>query len=289
VRVPSHRSITMAALKAGKAVYCEWPLGADVGQAQEMTAFARERGVSTMVGLQARSDPSLMYLRKLVADGYLGEIVTAHMTIITPGSLSRPSARAWMGDRANGANTLTIAGGHNIDAIAFCLGDFVAVSGKVVTRINQVKASDTDEMLALSSPDNVLVTGTLGDGAVVSIHVASVPYQGSGGWRLDVYGTEGTIFASGAQANYSPEPIRLLGAKGSEKMAELPIPDEFVLVPEGTPQGAPYNLAQAYTRLSDAWRSGQPVEPDFETGVRLHRLLAAMEQASDEGRTVTVE
>src|SRR5713226_4774814 len=50
VRVPYHHEIVMAALEAGKHVYCEWPLGANVAQAVEIAELAAKRRVHTMVG-----------------------------------------------------------------------------------------------------------------------------------------------------------------------------------------------------------------------------------------------
>src|SRR5919106_3224258 len=70
VRVPSHYEPTKAALEAGKHVYCEWPLGRTTEEAIELAELARSRGLKTAVGLQARVDPALMYLKELVASGY---------------------------------------------------------------------------------------------------------------------------------------------------------------------------------------------------------------------------
>ena len=51
VRVPGHHALVMSALGAGKAVFCEWPLGATVAEAEDMATLARERSVATIVGL----------------------------------------------------------------------------------------------------------------------------------------------------------------------------------------------------------------------------------------------
>ncbi len=51
VKVPHHRELVTAALTAGKAVYCEWPLGRDLGDARAMAALAAEQGVRTVAGL----------------------------------------------------------------------------------------------------------------------------------------------------------------------------------------------------------------------------------------------
>ena len=89
VKVPSHRDVVVAALKAGKNVYCEWPLGANLREAEEMTALAARQGVRAMIGLQARGDPTLRYLRELIADDYLGEVVAVNMSMFTGGVLDR--------------------------------------------------------------------------------------------------------------------------------------------------------------------------------------------------------
>ena len=54
VKVPHHYRLTMDALEAGRHVYTEWPLGANLREAREMTDLARAKGVRTMVGLQER-------------------------------------------------------------------------------------------------------------------------------------------------------------------------------------------------------------------------------------------
>src|SRR2546422_1111298 len=132
VRVPSHKDLVMAGLHANKAVFCEWPLGATLAEAQEMATCAKARGLTTMVGLQARSDPTLMYARDLIHEGYIGEVLTVNLRVISQQVLERGAGRIWQGDRTNGANTLTIAGGH---ANRECVGAVRAVDRKS-TRLN---------------------------------------------------------------------------------------------------------------------------------------------------------
>ena len=79
VRVPLHHEMVMAALEAGKHVYCEWPLGVTVAEAEEMAGKAREKGVVHMVGLQLRNNPALLRLKELIAEGYVGEVLSVRM------------------------------------------------------------------------------------------------------------------------------------------------------------------------------------------------------------------
>src|SRR5262245_64873641 len=75
VRVPGHRELVMAGLEAGKAVLCEWPLGATLAEAQEMAALARQRSLGTVIGLQGRSDPAILSASDLIKQGHIGQVL----------------------------------------------------------------------------------------------------------------------------------------------------------------------------------------------------------------------
>ena len=128
VRVPGHRDLVMGGLQAGKAVFCEWPLGANLAEAKEMADLAGQRSVKSAVGLQARSEPAILYARDLIKEGFIGEVLTANLITVAQAQLQRGPGRIWQGVRANGANTLTIAGGHAIDALCAVLGEFAALA-----------------------------------------------------------------------------------------------------------------------------------------------------------------
>jgi len=160
VRVPGHRDLVMAGLQAGKAVLCEWPLGANLAEAQEMAGLARQRALPTIVGLQARSDPAILYARDLVQGGYIGEVLTANLNTIAQAVLQRGPGRIWQGVRANGANTLTIAGGHAIDAMCAILGEFAEVSARVSTRIPEWRTLE-GKPVPVDAPDSINVVGRM--------------------------------------------------------------------------------------------------------------------------------
>src|SRR5207247_3015177 len=79
VKVPHHRELVSAALAAGKAVYCEWPLGRDLDDARAMATLAAEQGVRTVVGLQARQAPAIEFVQELLKAGYVGEVLSTTM------------------------------------------------------------------------------------------------------------------------------------------------------------------------------------------------------------------
>ena len=287
VRVPLHHSMVMAALEAGKHVFCEWPLGANLQEAKEMAALAQSKGVRHMVGLQARGDPALRHLKELLVEGYAGEVLTCNMSMFLPGMLQKDSGRAWMADVKNGAHTLSIATGHSIDVVCFCIGEFNEVSCRVNTQVPQLDIRDTGERIEVTAPDNVLVAGVLDNGAVASVDVAAVPWHGTG-WRMEVYGREGTLVASSDQMVQFGN-IRLHGGRRQDAgLVELPVPDGLAAVSPEVPEGEPRNVAHLYRHLGEAIRSDGDAEPDFNLAETRHRLLDAIQRSSDHGQQVSL-
>src|SRR2546426_3647664 len=287
VRVPLHHQMVRAALAAGKQVFCEWPLGANLAEAEEMANLARSQGLRTMVGLQARGDPVLLRIQELVSEGYVGEILSCNMVMFLPALLQRGLERAWMADQAAGANTLSISAGHAIDVLCFCVGEFTEVLSYVTTRVPVWETAEPGKTVGVTAPDNVLVSGVLTNGAVASVHVATVPWHGTG-WRMEVYGREATLVASSEQmVQYAH--IRLQGGRGEDgALQALPVPDRLTWVSAEVPQRPPLNVAQMYHRLGEAIREGREAQPDFDVAGKRHCLLDAMQRASDRGARVPV-
>jgi predicted dehydrogenase len=142
---------------------------------QRTSSLATLRGTSglvTAVGLQARVNPAVMHVKELIEAGFVGEVMAVHVSLLREGVLSRPSHRTWQRDAELGAHTLTIATGHKVDAMRFVTGDFRRLSAMVATQPRQWLDTGTNTLLDVTSPDNMLLSGQLLNGAVVSVHIA---------------------------------------------------------------------------------------------------------------------
>src|SRR5207249_217798 len=135
VKVPHHFELATAALNAGKAVYCEWPLGNGLKEAESLAALAKKKGVVAVTGLQARSAPPVAYVRDLIEQGYVGEVLST--TLIGSGMGWGPTVEpynAYMNDKKNGATMLSIGLGHAADALCYCLGEVRELSATMTMR-----------------------------------------------------------------------------------------------------------------------------------------------------------
>lgn len=284
VKAPMHHGITMAALQARKPVITEWPLGANLAETEEMAAGAAKAGVPTMVVLQGRAGPAILYLKELIETGYVGRVLSCFIYRHTPGQ-GWTSENAWVLDRTRGGHSLSIHTGHTLDTMASMLGEFKELSAYVRAQNSPVRLADTKAEVAVTSPDHVLVQGVLESGALATVHVGSVPGFATGG-RLEVYGTEGMLLATATESLHRGD-VTVMGSRGGEAPKVLPVPDRHRWVPAGVPKGPPLNVAQLYFAFAQALDAGKPASPDFEAAARRYRLLDAIARASDTGRRIT--
>jgi predicted dehydrogenase len=285
VRVPAHLALSKAALEAGKHVYCEWPLGANTKEAEELAALARRKKLLTMVGLQRRASPAYLYMRELIKDGYVGEMLSVNMTMMGSGVLTRTSDRTWQRDAKLGANPLTITFGHAIDAVCMVVGELTEVSAVVSTQVKQWFETDTKKYVDTTAPDNIMIQGRLENGALISANVGVQPYHGSG-YRFEIYGRDGTLMMiGGGEAGQEASRKIVGGEKDDKELKELPVPERLKWVPDAVrKEGRAYDVGQMWVNFAKAIRGGQGVEPDFDHAVRRHRMLDAIVRASETGQ-----
>jgi predicted dehydrogenase len=288
VKVPYHLELATAALDAGKAVYCEWPLGNGLDEAETLAALAKKQGVLAVAGLQARSAPAVAFVRDLIKQGYVGEVLST--TLIGSGMGWGPTVEpynAYLSDKKNGATMLSIALGHAADALCYCLGEVRELSATTTMRRKTFTIAGTGESKPMNAEDQVGVSGLLEGGAAFSIH-----YRGgvSRGTNLlwEINGTEGDLqlTAAGGQAQIFELDVR--GGKGAQPSLELmPVPEEYRWAPPQVP-GPSTNVAQAYARFARDYREGTHFCPTFEDAVTRHRMLNAIETAAATGQRQTL-
>jgi predicted dehydrogenase len=290
VKVPHHRELVSAALAAGKAVYCEWPLGRDLDGARAMAALAAEHELRTIVGLQARQAPAIGFVQELLRDGYVGEVLSTTMvgTSVPGGVVVKPNA--YMLDKRNGANVLTVAVGHCLDTLNHVLGEFADLSAVSDLRRPHISIEGTGEQIVKTAPDQVAVIGTLTSGATASVHVREAVAGGTG-FLWEINGAEGTLRITADAAYPEIFPLTVAGAQGRNELAELAVPAALTQKwPTLTSlEGAPaYNVGRAYAAFAADIDEGTHTVPDFTDAVRRHELIAAIERSAALGERVAV-
>jgi len=288
VKVPHHRELVSAALAAGKAVYCEWPLGRDLGDARAIATLAAEQGVRTVVGLQARQAPAIGFVQELLSDGYVGEVLSTTMVgLSVPGDVvGQPNA--YMLEETNGANALTIAVGHSLDTLSYVLGEFADLSALSDLRRPLITIEETGEQIEKTAPDQIALIGTLASGPTASVHIREAVAGGTG-LLWEINGTDGTLRITADAAQPQIYPLTVAGAHGRNEPAELAAPAALTQKwPALTSlEGAPAdNVGRAYAAFAADIDNGTHTVPDFADAVRRHQVIAAIERSAASGERV---
>ena len=283
VKVPYHKELVIAALEAGKHVYCEWPLGNGLEEAIEMEALGKKKNVQAFVGLQSQSVPAIRYIKHLIESGYVGKVLST--SVIASGlMLKTDEANAYTLDNKNGANILTIPFGASMHALCYCLGELQELNATTATVNKFGIVVETGRKVPVTIADQIAVTGVLESGAIASIHYRGGDSKGTN-FLWEINGTEGDLVITADGGHVAFFPLTIKGAKKEQDQLEVftTIPEEFTWVGENAPEGPPFNLAQNYALLLKDMQEGTTLAPRFSDAVIRHKLLHAIEQSAKTG------
>ncbi len=297
-----HYPSAMAALERGLHVTCEKPLALSANQAREMAHMARQRGLVGMTNFPYRDNPCVQALRRLVQEGYIGELL--HITGQYNGGfgLSRPPG--WRGLRErSGAGILGDLGSHLIDLARYVTRDeFASVCAHSLTVLRNEKSGEyafkaaTDDPISVASgrnDDSCAWLAQMASGAQGVFQTSWLAYQGAEGQHqeLDASGTLGRLHFV---ANHAGTFLR--GKRAGQEHWEM-IPVEGVVAP-GPGVGCdedyfrPGRLTPTNTtyRWIEAIRQGETgVSPGLFDGLKAQQVIDAILAASRERRWVDVD
>jgi len=273
VKVPEHRAVVLAALAAGKHVYCEWPLGRDVMEAQEMSAAVRP-GIRAVVGLQGLLAPAIRGAVSLIRDGAIGKPRVLRV-FGSAGAWGEtvPPHYAYLQDKRNGASLETIGGGHTLAAVEALVGRYVEVDARTSILRATVQIQGTGESVQRTCADHMLVIGAHSSGCVSTTEVVGGTADRPA--LFELVGDRGWLRLTGKSPGaYQLSTLALTASAPVNAPAETTAP---------ALNGPTANVAEIYRHLADDLASGAQTVPDFERAVRLTRLLDAIATASSLG------
>ncbi len=276
VKVSAHAELVTAALDAGKHVYCEWPLGLNLAEAEALDEAAAKAGVHAVVGLQARFAPAATRARAMIAGGALGTIVSATLySARGKGStLDVPAWTAYTYDAAGKAGLVEVLGGHALDLVRHLLGPVRAITARTAIRSPRHRVAETGEPVPVTAADQLLAIVELDSGAVVSFHVhdseAAAPRS-----RLEISGTAGSLALTSAPES-DPWASQLqigrldlhAARPGQVPWIRVPLDDDEPAVPV-----AAANVARLYRQLAADLRDGTRRAPSFRDACDVHALI----------------
>ncbi|MET0404759.1 MAG: Gfo/Idh/MocA family oxidoreductase [Cystobacter sp.] len=281
VKVPAHRDLVLAALKAKKAVYCEAPLGATLAETEEMAAATG--ALHTAIGLQGRLNPSVRRAAELIAAGRIGRLISANVRATTFGyGPTSTSGYDYFNKRASGASFLTITTAHVLDIVEAVLGRIAEVDARTKLIWPRIQLVDTGETSLREIHDHIDLIAETTLGASVSIQVLA-GIENDPHFVMEVRGTEGSLTLKGHHLAGVQVGDLTLSASVEFEAPEAPLASGVGPTALDFWKGAAINVGEVYASLARDISAGTFETPGFAHAAHNSRLIAAVEQAAQTG------
>lgn len=264
-----HRDISIAALRAGKHVFCQARMAMNAAEAREMAEVARASGrVAALcpVPFGLSVDRTI---RRLLASGELGRVFLVRVQSLSGANLDPIAPLTWRKDhRLSGLNMLTL--GMYIEVIHRWFGWTQAVSSAQTAIITPKRRDPEGSLVDVRIPDQVLFNAEMENGISVQYLISGMARTNSD--AIEIYGerkvlrydaTADTLCELTSDGGLSPIRIR----------------------PEDAYDARHWRVERDFV---DAIRGGPEYHPDFDDGLRYMEVIQAVYDATEQQRSIKI-
>ncbi len=190
-----HKPALLAAVKAGKPVYCDKPLTGNLDEALEIERALPDPARAGQMTLQYRFYPATMRAKQLIQDGRIGEVICFRAVYLHSGNVTPGKRLSWKDMREYGAGVLYDLGSHAIDLLTWlCGAGLKDVYARQKTLYPQRPSMENPAVLAAQDTDDMtLISATLANGATGSIEVSKIATGAQDELRFEIHGTRGAL------------------------------------------------------------------------------------------------
>jgi predicted dehydrogenase len=294
----SHAEIAIAALEAGKHVLCEKPLANTVEEAEAMTAAAEKakaQGIRSMVGFTYRRVPAIGLARQLVAEGKLGTIRHVRAQYLQDWIADPEAPLSWRLDKEKaGSGALGDIGAHIIDLTQYITGDTIGeVSARLETFVKERPVAAAHSALSgtagvergpVTVDDAAVFLAQFRSGALGVFEATRFATGRKNAIRIEINGSLGSLAFDFEDMNLlhyydATEDSRTAGFRRI-LATEPDHPYVAAWWPPGHLLGYEHGFTHQVVDLVTAIAEGADPEPSFADGLRVQRVLAAVEASS---------
>jgi predicted dehydrogenase len=275
-----HKEMALAALAAGKHVWCEKPLALTAADAAELAAAAEAAGTTTLVGYNYIRSPAMAFAKKLVAEGELGAVT--YFRAIFDEDFMGPAdfPFSWRCETAKaGTGALGDIGSHLVNLAHFLVGPIVEVAAALSTAIPERRDAE-GRSRPVENDDVAEVLVRFANGAIGHIGCSRIAWGRKNGIDVELYGRAGGLRFTQERFNEIQlfRPSERADDNGFRTILTGPPHPPFGRFTPGWGHGLGFNdlkITEA-AHLLDAIANGSPAWPDFAEGHRVEAVCEAI-------------
>ena len=284
-----HAEQLLAAMKAGKHIYCDKPLVVTAREADQIAhALPAWRGIGQMT-FQNRFFPATLRARQLVEEGLIGKAIGLRAVYLHPGSVDPATPMKWKLRKSAGGGVLRDIGSHILDLADWLVGPIEAISA--TSRILHPRRPDgRGGTEAVEAEDQVVMTVRLAGGALGTLEASKISVGAEDDLRFEISGDRGALRFNLMNPDFldayslSDPDTPLGGTRGWKSIATIQrygAPAVFP-PPRSTTGWLRAHAHCLYTFLS-AVADGRQGEPSLARGIAVQRMMESAERSTETG------
>ena len=301
----THAEISIAALAAGKHVWCEKPMSTTLTDSAAMRDMAINSSAKTIIGYNYTKNPAVTHARRLIEEGHIGRVsgFFCRYDVDNEADGSRPWSWRMSRDKSGtGANGDVLS--HVISVGHYLTGSTISkvVGDIAIIHQQRADADNPDSQKTVDNDDMVSALVTFANGVKGHIGASRVTWGRKCGLRWEIHGTEGTILYDQERLNELKLFIKDTDAGDSGMGDSGAAIAGFRTILTG-PQHPPYSaflpngghslgymdvkICELHELLT-AIKSDKPVWPNFDDGLAIENVMDAVDRSALSGQWVEV-
>jgi predicted dehydrogenase len=283
----THLDPTLAAIRHGKHVFCEKPLGRSAAEAHELWMAADSAGVVHMCGFNLRFLPAVRLARELLESGQLGEPTHFRGRFLASSALRADQRRTWRFQRSEaGSGAVADLGSHLVDLARYLAGEIETVSAATRTFVGRRDNAPVDV------DDAFAAVVELEGGVIGTLEASRAAGRRAGECSFAIDATRGSLSFDVERLNQ----LEVITRRKETRRIEVTDPGHPFMELWWPAPGHAIGWGDSFTHelrhLIAAVAGAAPVRPhgaDFEDGYRCAEVCDAILRAAGTGARETVE
>ena len=279
----AHKSLSIAAMQAGKNVISEKPVTMNSGELEEIMAVAKETGKVFTIDHNRRTNRDFVLMRRNAESGIIGKPIVIESRV--EGSRGMP--KGWRTLKELGGGMMLDWGVHLIDQLLYMMGD---------EKVKEVYC----KMLSIQYPevdDNFHLMMTFESGLIAIVEVGTNHYIPHPRWyvmgekgtiQIDNWNCDGKIIRNISKEDVWDEEIFYTKAGPTKTMAPRSA-KSVETVTLSCPEDVEDSLTVVYDQFLDAVEGKAPLTITAEQAMRVMRVMEAAFVSANEKRAVAVD
>ena len=281
-----HAPMAIAALEAGKHVWCEKPMAPSLADAERMASAARASGRVAILGYNYIQSPAVRYIAKLLNRGAIGA-VTQFRVEMDEDFMADPQAPfTWRSEASSGLGAPDDFAVHPMSLITTLIGMPREVFGELVKPF--ADRPDGARRRAVETFDIATALLRMSDGASGTIQVSRAAWGRKGRLQLQIFGARGAVFFDQERFNevgvyLADGPAEDQGVKTVLMGPDHPPYEKFIPAPGHQLGFNDLKIVEAHELLNRI--AGKlSLTIDFDQGLAIERAIHAIARSHREGR-----